>query len=102
MSFLPLETTIHQTDRSQVCRGLAYLHANSVVHLDLKVKLHHFLHTLFYVLLFFHTLLVDLLQPENIVITEAGGQTVKIIDFGTARRLKDGEKVQRRSLIIFV
>lgn len=52
----------------QVCGGLAYLHTNSVVHLDLK--------------------------PENIVITEMGGKTVKIIDFGTALSLKQGEKVQ--------
>ena len=32
-------------------------------------------------------------QPENIVLTERGGQTVKIIDFGTALQLRKGEKV---------
>lgn len=52
----------------QICKGLEYLHSKSVVHLDLK--------------------------PENIVITERGGKTVKIIDFGSALRLRDGEQVQ--------
>lgn len=52
----------------QVSKGLEYLHSKSIVHLDLK--------------------------PENIVLTERGGQTVKIIDFGTAMQLRKGEKVQ--------
>ena len=46
-------------------------------------------------------------QPENIVLTERGGQTVKIIDFGTAMQLRKGEKVQKkicnlRQLVHFV
>jgi len=52
----------------QISKGLDYLHRKSIVHLDLK--------------------------PENIVLTEKDGQTVKIIDFGTAMQLRKGEKVQ--------
>lgn len=52
----------------QICQGLEYLHSLSVVHLDLK--------------------------PENIVITEKGGKSVKIIDFGSALQLQTGEQVQ--------
>ena len=41
-------------------------------------------------------------QPENIVLTERGGQTVKIIDFGTAMQLRKGEKVEQTIILYFV
>eukprot|EP00092_Neocalanus_flemingeri_P031082 GFUD01033762.1.p1 GENE.GFUD01033762.1~~GFUD01033762.1.p1 ORF type:complete len:491 (-),score=154.57 GFUD01033762.1:268-1740(-) len=52
----------------QVCRGLDYLHRNSIVHLDIK--------------------------PENIVLRGKEGRNIKIIDFGTALKLVPGKKVQ--------
>ena len=41
------------------------------------------------------------MQPENIVLTERGGQTVKIIDFGTAMQLRKGEKVENNYNFVF-
>ena len=41
-----------------MCWGLEHLHTRSIVHLDIK--------------------------PENIVITEAGGRDIKIVDLGSA------------------
>merc|ERR1719483_180119 len=52
----------------QVCKGLDYLHRNSIVHLDIK--------------------------PENIVLRAKEGRNIKIIDFGAAIRLVPGKKVQ--------
>lgn len=49
---------------SQVCQvfcGLSYLHENNIVHLDLK--------------------------PENVMMSE-DGNTLKIIDFGSAQKIK--------------
>lgn len=52
----------------QICRGAQYLHNHNIVHLDLK--------------------------PENVVCTQKNNTTVKIIDFGTAKQLEQGEKVK--------
>lgn len=51
----------------QIIRGVEYLHNRNVVHLDLK--------------------------PENVVCVNKHCSNIKIIDFGTARALKPGEKV---------
>eukprot|EP00092_Neocalanus_flemingeri_P038550 GFUD01041978.1.p1 GENE.GFUD01041978.1~~GFUD01041978.1.p1 ORF type:complete len:189 (+),score=56.29 GFUD01041978.1:115-681(+) len=50
----------------QICMGVQYLCENSIVHLDLK--------------------------PENIVCTDRQGRSVKIIDFGTAKKINPAEK----------
>lgn len=52
----------------QICEGAEYLHAHSVVHLDLK--------------------------PENIVCCRPEDTEVKIIDFGLAKEIRDGEQVR--------
>eukprot|EP00092_Neocalanus_flemingeri_P063530 GFUD01076901.1.p1 GENE.GFUD01076901.1~~GFUD01076901.1.p1 ORF type:complete len:354 (+),score=89.18 GFUD01076901.1:116-1063(+) len=52
----------------QICMGVAYLHSNNIVHLDLK--------------------------PENIVCTDKKGKNVKIIDFGTAKELDPVNKIR--------
>ena len=52
----------------QICSGVEYLHGKSVIHLDLK--------------------------PENIVCCEKDSSAVKIIDFGLAKEVKDGEVIR--------
>ncbi|XP_077475711.1 myosin light chain kinase, smooth muscle isoform X2 [Stigmatopora argus] len=47
----------------QILQGVSYMHAQRIVHLDLK--------------------------PENVVCVDAGGTAVKIIDFGLAAQLDD-------------
>ena len=83
-------------------KGLEYLHSKSIVHLDLKVSAAEiFLNFKFNEIsaaeIFRNFKFNEIigLQPENIVLTERGGQTVKIIDFGTAMQLRKGEKVEK-------
>jgi len=52
----------------QLCRGVDYLHAKQIVHLDLK--------------------------PENVVVTHKDSNSLKIIDFGLAKQILPTEKVK--------
>ena len=52
----------------QICSGAEYLHSRSVIHLDLK--------------------------PENIVCCQKNSSDVKIIDFGLAKDVKEGEVIK--------
>lgn len=52
----------------QVCEGVAYMHSQSIVHLDLK--------------------------PENIMCKTRTCHQIKIIDFGLAQRLNTGSPVR--------
>ena len=74
----------------KISKGLDYLHRKSIVHLDLKVGLDK--------KIFCYIFEPNVRQPENIVLTEKDGQTVKIIDFGTAMQLRKGEKVKEIKL----
>ena len=55
----------------QICEGVSYLHQNRIVHLDLK--------------------------PENIVLVRENSTDIKIIDFGLAREIHEGETVKVNS-----
>ncbi|XP_062571039.1 myosin light chain kinase, smooth muscle-like isoform X2 [Saccostrea cucullata] len=52
----------------QICQGLQYMHLKSILHLDLK--------------------------PENILCINKDNNLIKIIDFGLARRHKEGESLR--------
>jgi len=52
----------------QLCRGVDYLHAKKIVHLDLK--------------------------PENVICTAKDSTSLKIIDFGLAKKLTSEEKLR--------
>lgn len=52
----------------QICSGVQYLHSMGVIHLDLK--------------------------PENIVCCQKDSSAVKIIDFGLAKQVKEGEVIK--------
>ena len=54
----------------QICSAVEYLHSQCVIHLDLK--------------------------PENIVCCQPDSSDVKIIDFGLAKEVKDGEVIKVR------
>ncbi|KAI5640950.1 protein kinase domain-containing protein [Phthorimaea operculella] len=55
-------TAVHYI--KQICEGLEYLHAQSIVHLDIK--------------------------PENVVCTSRNSRDIKIVDFGLSRVLENG------------
>ena len=55
----------------QILQAIKYIHSVDVVHRDLK--------------------------PENIMLTGEGDHLVRIIDFGSATWLKDGQSVQKIS-----
>ena len=52
---------------SQIISAVAYLHSQNIVHRDLK--------------------------PENIKFTSKSSKTVKLLDFGTSKRLENGQKI---------
>ena len=52
----------------QICEGLAYMHSQSIVHLDMK--------------------------PENILCLSRAGNRIKLIDFGLARKLEPNEALR--------
>lgn len=73
---------------SQICLGVQYLHSLSIVHLDLKVSNCVVCKQGRYMFMF------DIsFQPENIICSERN--QIKIIDFGTAKRLTPEKQVNK-------
>jgi serine/threonine protein kinase len=71
---------------TQMLKGVRHLHANHVVHLDLKVN-----YCLDYLIK------CRRLQPENVMLyrdDDSRSQRVKLIDFGLSRFIRPGEVVR--------
>lgn len=58
----------------QILEGVAFMHQQKIVHLDLK--------------------------PENIVCVDTTGTSIKIIDFGLASRIGKWNKTQQKPFVI--
>lgn len=60
----------------QILQGVAFMHRQNIVHLDLK--------------------------PENIVCVDTTGTSIKIIDFGLASKLGGWERARLRNEYLFI
>ena len=58
----------------QICQGLAHMHENNIVHLDIK--------------------------PENIIFETKGSFNIKLVDFGLASKLNPDDSVKVSSATV--